>query len=373
MMGRIAATFDRFTRTAAGVRKGDRRRAHLLAWLQISLLALTAAVLVPVLMNNPPGSSRQVLYVALVVGIMLLLALAYGVNRAGHYRLSASLTVACAVIGPWASALVDPTVLRGDFVPLTYVTLSILLAGLLLHPLATAAVAAAQIAGLLVVFLAAPGARSINWPSLLSFVFFASVLSVLSSVVGRQDMEQIDEQTARLSSRAAWLREQSIRDHLTGLFNRRYMEETLDREIERAARDGLPLGLVMIDIDRFKRLNDALGHEAGDAVLRDLGRILGLQVRQSDIACRYGGEEFVLILPGASPEITRERAERVRRAVKRVPRWRHEALAAVTVSLGVAGYPRHGLDAAAVLAAADMALYRAKREGRDRVVVADLP
>jgi diguanylate cyclase (GGDEF)-like protein len=167
------------------------------------------------------------------------------------------------------------------------------------------------------------------------------------------------------------LRSQAIRDPLTGLFNRRYMEESLEREVRRAARSGTPLGIIMLDIDRFKRFNDAFGHEAGDALLGALGNFLRAHIRAEDIACRYGGEEFTLILPDASLDATRERAEQLREAVKELNvLHRGGSLGPVTLSLGVAVFPDHGSTGEAVLLAADGALYRAKHAGRDRVVVA---
>jgi diguanylate cyclase (GGDEF)-like protein len=168
------------------------------------------------------------------------------------------------------------------------------------------------------------------------------------------------------------LRHQSIRDPLTGLFNRRYMEETLERETRRVARARRPLGIIMLDVDHFKLFNDTFGHDAGDALLRELGNFMRAHVRGEDVACRYGGEEFTLILPEASLEVTRERAEHLCDDIKHLHAQYHDQpLGTVTLSLGVAVFPDHGLTSEAVLHAADAALYRAKREGRDRVVVAE--
>ncbi len=167
------------------------------------------------------------------------------------------------------------------------------------------------------------------------------------------------------------LREQSIRDPLTGLFNRRYLDETLPREVLRAARASATLGVIMLDIDHFKQFNDTRGHDAGDAVLSTLGRFLQKHVRGDDIACRYGGEEFTLILPGASLEIARERAEQLRVGAQSLAvRVADTQLTIITLSLGVAIWPHHGETAAAVLHAADAALYRAKQAGRNRVEIA---
>ncbi|MGN2392387.1 diguanylate cyclase [Pelomicrobium sp. G1] len=166
------------------------------------------------------------------------------------------------------------------------------------------------------------------------------------------------------------LHRQSIRDPLTGLFNRRYLEESLQREVARAERTGRPLALLMLDVDHFKRFNDSYGHEAGDAVLRALGRLLRQSVREGDIACRFGGEEFVVLLPEATLETAQERAERIRDEARRIRIHREgRYLDPVSVSFGVAIYPDHGVSAETLLAAADAALYRAKSSGRDRVMV----
>ncbi len=169
------------------------------------------------------------------------------------------------------------------------------------------------------------------------------------------------------------LRQQSIRDPLTDLFNRRYLEETFERELYRAARLGQPVGVIMLDLDHFKNFNDKFGHAAGDALLRELSELIKEQVRSSDVACRYGGEEFALILPEIPLESVRERAEQLREDIKHLAvKHGGETLPATTLSLGIAMYPEHGTTGKAVLQAADAALYEAKRKGRDRVTVAPL-
>jgi len=167
------------------------------------------------------------------------------------------------------------------------------------------------------------------------------------------------------------LRNQSIRDPLTGLFNRRYMEETLTREIQRAQRSRDPVGVVMLDLDHFKRFNDTHGHDAGDHVLRELGAFLNSQVRGGDIACRFGGEEFMLILPNMQPENLRQRVDAMRLGIRQLAvRHLGQSLGTLTMSAGAAVFPEHGSTGEALLRAADQALYRAKAEGRDRVVLA---
>jgi diguanylate cyclase (GGDEF)-like protein len=167
------------------------------------------------------------------------------------------------------------------------------------------------------------------------------------------------------------LRNQCVRDPLTGLFNRRYMQEFLIREIHHAQRTQKPLGFVLLDIDHFRHFNNTFGHQAGDVVLQEVSLFLQKSIRKSDIACRYGGEEFVVILPEASLEDTKERAEQLRAGVKHLKlNYLNQSLGKVTLSAGIACFPEYGKTGAELIQAADMALYRAKALGRDRVVTA---
>jgi diguanylate cyclase (GGDEF)-like protein len=167
------------------------------------------------------------------------------------------------------------------------------------------------------------------------------------------------------------LRQLSIHDPLTGLFNRRYMEESLETEIHRAERKKQPIGVIMLDIDHFKAFNDGFGHAAGDQMLRAIGSLVHSRLRAGDIACRFGGEELVLILPEANLEAAIHRAEDLRSSAKKLEVKHEETpLGQVTVSLGVAVFPSNGLTRDDLLSAADAALYRAKDGGRDRVEAA---
>lgn len=178
---------------------------------------------------------------------------------------------------------------------------------------------------------------------------------------------QMETQLAKISTLQVMLQEQAIRDPLTGLHNRRYLDETLPRELSRAKREGQPLAVILLDLDHFKMINDTYGHAAGDEVLKTLSDILMDGARESDVVCRYGGEEFLVVLPGMSPD----------QACQKVGIWQHRLAQApthfgaftitVTLSAGVAGYPYHGADADTLVTRADAALYRSKAEGRNRV------
>ncbi|KAB2915521.1 MAG: diguanylate cyclase [Hyphomicrobiaceae bacterium] len=166
------------------------------------------------------------------------------------------------------------------------------------------------------------------------------------------------------------LRDQSIRDALTGLYNRRYLLETCRREFSRAARSGQSVSLFSIDVDHFKKYNDNHGHDAGDTVLRAVGDCLKSSFRDEDVPCRFGGEEFVVVLPGAGADAAARKAEELRSKVESlVVRYVDGNLPRITISIGVAVFPHCGDNPQAVLKAADEALYRAKEEGRNRVVL----
>jgi diguanylate cyclase (GGDEF)-like protein/PAS domain S-box-containing protein len=167
------------------------------------------------------------------------------------------------------------------------------------------------------------------------------------------------------------LREQAIRDPLTGLFNRRFLEETLAHEVARASRGSAAFGLLMFDIDHFKMLNDSYGHAGGDAVLRGVGRVMGLQLRAQDVACRFGGDEFVVVMPETSLENARYKATELLGRLRCMHLEPVEMpLPDLGFSMGVAAFPDHGHSGDALLQSVDAALYRAKQQGGNCVVVA---
>jgi diguanylate cyclase (GGDEF)-like protein/PAS domain S-box-containing protein len=189
--------------------------------------------------------------------------------------------------------------------------------------------------------------------------------------LGAAFAEEVALAVANLNLREK-LQAQSIRDPLTGLFNRRYMEESLERELRRATRHGSAVSVLMVDLDHFKQFNDTFGHDAGDMLLGELGRTLRQQVRGEDIVCRYGGEEFAIILPDTPTEDAQRRAEQLRQAAMRLEvRHQGQELGVITLSIGAASYPLHAGNAEGLLRAADKALYGAKAGGRNRVVTAE--
>jgi diguanylate cyclase (GGDEF)-like protein len=171
------------------------------------------------------------------------------------------------------------------------------------------------------------------------------------------------------------LREQAMRDPLTGLYNRRYLQEALERELVRAQREEYSVSVVMIDMDNLKNVNDTCGHDIGDLVLQSLAAVLTERTRASDILCRMGGDEFLLVMPGLSADDSYYWAERLRTQLFAIelPAALTRAKLRVTLSMGIAIFPEHGATSHHVILAADQAAYQAKAQGRDRAIIYQLP
>jgi diguanylate cyclase (GGDEF)-like protein len=319
------------TEPSAALSVVDRRRAYLLAWLLLIMILLTITGLVLVLLVNPPGSPRRVAYLSLILLLLVLFGLAYALNRRGYYRLSAVLTILCAVCGPWGSLVVDPSVMQGDFVPLAYVIVSILLSSILLHPLLTILLVVFQLTALLLVARFSP-AGLINWPSLLALISFTSVLSILANLIGQHDLERIERQTHKLAqseaqqtalaaSKIQLLEEAEKRiKQLTALHEVATLAtqvDTIDRLIE-ATTDVIGknlspdnFGVLLIDEERgifrphssyrFTSDQDSFPHDIG------LGQGITGQVAQTGQSIRIGNIEgiqnYQMIDPGTSSEL----------------------------------------------------------------------
>ena len=165
------------------------------------------------------------------------------------------------------------------------------------------------------------------------------------------------------------LQNYAIRDHLTGLFNRRYFEETMENKVLRAEHNTLSLALIILDIDGFKYYNDQYGHDAGDVVLKAVAGMLFNTVSLEDIVCRYGGDEFIVIVPYTKIQDVQDLCQKLRSELKKMALFHQTTnLGVVTISQGVALFPQHGTTKETLVSNADEALYTAKKEGRDRVV-----
>ncbi len=316
--------------------------------LGIVLLALVA-VLAPLSYENPDKKA----YVLLLILLFAMLLASMLVLHKGLYAVSASLTVAVTFFGTWGSFLINSQMLFCDFFPLVYVTGSIMIASLFLPLAATLAVIAAHGLLLVLVVLNTPILQTQNWPSFFIFILFVSLLSTIANHLIKAQLGQ--------------LRESSIRDHLTGVFNRRYFEETLINKMKREQTAGFTLGIILLDVDYFKHFNDTYGHDAGDVVLIELA---ALMIHHFDITvsvCRYGGDEFAILLTKTQKEELLLSAETLVKKVRNLSLMHKEKpLGPMSISCGCAVY-KQGESTEQFIKRADQALYYAKERGRDRV------
>ena len=347
----------------------DCARARMLLAAQCAVLLLLGATLVLVALVNTGG--RRIFYLLLTAALAVLLTLAVLLNVKGRYSVAAWSTVLAAVAAPWLCLLYDPAIVQGDFMPLVYMALSIQLCGILLSARVTIIVSALQLGALSVLIALCPGLQGVNWPSLTTFIVFTATLGIVTGMLSRRQLDQIEKDRRALLDSESRLQALAVRDSLTGLYNRRYMEETLDREISRALREKRCLGIIMVDVDGFKLINDTFGHALGDAVLGRVADMLFRHTRKSDVACRFGGDELILILPECALEDAVLRAQALRRLTEETSFLFDDAdVGRVTLSMGVSALPEHGATAAELISAADKALYAAKQGGRNRVVTA---
>lgn len=354
--------------SASVVEPEHRLRARLLMAMLLILIILGVLSLILSLFgvySDPKTVDLTLNWITLIA--ILLLAVEYGLSRTVHYQLVAVLVVITLLCATFFFAIVNPENLQF----LYFLILGGLTASLFLSARLTAIIFAVTLIGLM--FLPSLTASISTSKIIYAFIFILTVgaLVVMAAFLRQSYLDQIASQTQLLVTSEARLRELSIRDPLTGLFNRRYLEEVLVLEMIRAERKQYTIGIIMADIDHFKKINDAHGHPAGDAVLVRIASLLRVHVRSSDVICRYGGEEFVLFLPEASQKVTQMRAEQLRDSARQLHmQYEDQTLEPVTLSMGVAVFPEHGATYDAILGAADTAMYRAKGDGRNRVVVA---
>ena len=319
---------------------------------------------------DTPGQTRTTPEPLDVIALCILppLMIGYAISRGIHQRLATVLVISSLLIATFGAVIIN----HQDVRILANLVLGGLIASLFLSARATGFVFVITFLGLLLLTFLLPDFTVADNINALFFVLTVGGLVVMAAGLRQSYLAQIDRQTRELIENESRLLELSHHDALTGLLNRRYLEEMFTREILRAARKGYPIGIIMADIDHFKQFNDIHGHAAGDAVLVQVAHFLQAHVREADFTCRYGGEEFLMILPEATREITQLRAEQIREQIHGLQvQYQGQSLEAVTLSLGVAMFPQHGSTKELLFNAVDSALYRAKHEGRDRVIVAD--
>lgn len=348
-------------KTRAGVLSNT--ESALLKWAEIIIASVLLAVLVYLLFLSPAGTQSVQDYEVLVAVETLIVFVALFMNWRGFFTLSSNLFILAAIIGPWWSAFMDPTVINGNLFPLTYTAIAILFSAFFSPVHVTALVGAFQLAGLALFIQRGAFDLSHGAASLFFFVLFMYGFSLIFNIQNRNNRDII---TAQLNE----LEELAVRDPLTGLNNRRFLFEFFGLEIARLKRSQQPLSILLIDIDDFKFLNDTCGHSDGDAIIIAVAESLKHYFRESDIICRYGGDEFLILMSGIDAELSKDRAREMLRMISRKTFEQDcEQARQVTLSIGIASFPRHGETVDALIKAADAALYRAKAQGKNCIEV----
>ncbi len=328
----------------------NKRRAVTL--LAIQLAAFSFLIISLVLICFASDVESQFFYIPIMGVLTIAIGISIALNLKGKYGIAAWMISISIIVAPWISILFDPAVLKGDLMPVLYVGVSVQLCSLLLSERALILIAVTEMAAVLTIFLSRPNATVVNWQSLFAFILFSLALAISYGYLNKKQLEEI--------------RDLSIRDSLTGLFNRRYMEETFLREIDRVIRKNQQLAVIMVDIDGFKVINDTYGHIIGDNVLIRIADLLAKSIRSSDIACRFGGDEFVLIMPECSNEEATIRAESIRMSISQsIFNLEGATIQDITISFGIAELPSNGLTRDELISAADKALYLAKKERKN--------
>ena len=354
--------------SAAVVEPERRLQARLLMAILLVLLIVDFFSLILSLFDvfTKSGESKAVTATSswITLSAFLVLAVDYGLSRTVHYRLAAGLAVGTLLSATFAAVIPNPQDLRAT----SFLILGGLVGSLFLSVRATAIVFFITFIGLLLLPVFVPGfsaSKDLNAPLL--FILTVGALVMIATMLRQRYLDQIDLQTQQLVKSQAELRELSIRDPLTGLLNRRRGWELLEDEIVRSDRYQRDLCVIMLDIDNFKTINDTQGHLAGDLVLTTVAKIAGEIVRSIDHLFRWGGEEFLVVLPNTKLEAALYIAERLREAITRIPIQISSRELNVTASFGVTRKDENTPDLETLVARADQAMYVAKHLGRNRV------
>lgn len=330
-------------------------RSLLLQWLLPFILLLLVFVFAFSLMTNPKGSYERQAYPLLIGFLILIDALAYLFAKRQNYKMSSLLTVAMAMIGTWGAILIDSRFGFTEFFPLIYVTVSVLVSSVLLPLLLTIGIASVQLVALTVIIFHSPVLLGYNWPSFISYVLIASVICIVANYVSSYQIKRFQQS--------------SVRDHLTGLLNRRYFDVTLEDKVKRGGPKAYTYGVMLLDIDNFKKYNDRYSHATGDIILQRVASFLSDALGLHSVVCRYGGDEFAIIISNIDHARLSETAEMLRQEIKTmdITDFCPEE-GQVSISIGLALFPHDGKTAEDLMAQADRNLLLAKELGKDRVM-----
>lgn len=339
--------------------------ATLLYYIHYIIVVFLALTLFMVF--NVTQSKDQPAYIIITFTAVIGIAVATFLNLTGRFSKSLTLTIVLMIVIPWASILYEYFKQSGDYMPMLYMIIPIQIIAVFIPLKPMFIIATVQTVILTALILLDTSRGQYNWASVICYLFLASMLGTIISYMLRKQYITIVRSRNSLLTSEQKMREISIRDPLTGLYNRRYMNETFDRlAVERPAL----FSLLMVDIDHFKNINDTYGHTGGDEVIRKVADILVNATRQSDIVCRYGGDEFLMILLDCSPTVAMSKAQHIREEITNIV-VEETALAPsvhITASIGVTHCSQNCTNIDDILKSVDTALYMAKQQGRNQVI-----
>lgn len=330
-------------------------RRQLLQWVQPIILILLLLVCILALTTNAVGSYQWKTYPPLIAGLMAIDLVAWYFTCKRKFLVSTLLTVSIALLGSWGSILIDAQQGITEFFPLIYVTITVILSSVSLPLLYTLVIASLQFVLLSLIVFSTPALMARNWASFLSYVLMVSALSMVANYIRTRQVRMFMES--------------SIRDHLTGLLNRRYFDATLEDRVKRGSEKNISYGIMLMDIDNFKRYNDNFSHATGDTILQRIGSFLSGEMERNSIVCRYGGDEFAIILPDTNKNELFMIADKIRLDVKDLdisdicPNYPQ-----LSLSIGLVLFPEDESTSEDLMAHADRYLMIAKEQGKDRVM-----
>lgn len=337
---------------------------NLLIWLEVFVICICLVVLVSLLLFFPKDLQAAQKFRILFFVEILIILVAIIFNLRDHYVLSSSLFVLASLIGPWWSAFIDSTMFEGNLLPLVFTTLPIYFSSIFSPVFITLIIGFLQMLSMTLLITKGNLALSNGASSLFFYVVFIFFLNVIFNFINRDNQNKIRTLLKQLT-------EEALRDSLTGLNNRRFLFDYLEKEFARLQREKEPLSILVCDIDDLKKMNDTCGHLAGDSILISFSNLLGQSFRQSDVICRYGGDEFIIVMSGIGIKHAHQRAVELKEKVDNVNLNQDcVELDHTTISVGIACYPQHGENTEALIKKADRALYEAKKNGKNRIEVA---
>ncbi len=301
------------------------------------------------------------LYIPLLIFLLLLSLIALFLNDKGKYKSSLTLTISIFLIGVWIPIYIDAYLTSNDLIPFVYLSLAIYMSAYFLTARITIFITVVQIIFLVYLIKKNPYLYVQNWISLIVFIVFIALISIINSIIRNRQIFIIDSQKEKLY----W---QARKDPLTGIYNRLFMEEFINDEFPNFINEKKDFGLIIIDIDDFKSINDTFGHFLGDQVIKQICNLILSKIRLTDVFCRLGGDEFILIAPNCSPKNLLLIAENLREAINKLDlQYEEYNINNITVSIGVANINEKICDWEDLLRLADRALYKAKKNGRNKV------